>query len=225
VQIQSRLHDVEKGNEDQPVWNCSKNGQYSCSETWEAVRFLPPMVSWWKMVWFNLSIPRHAFISWLVARNALSTGENLLKWGYVANVLCLFCRGSIEGGSHMFFHCSFTRHIWQEVMSSNLIRNPQISWDEVVVFGAQELKECGLKTSLCQLSLGAVVYNLWKHHNDIKHGNTPIPHSLRRELFRKIKWEIRTRILSKGIQVYKRELGFMSQLEFTIEDPREVKCV
>jgi hypothetical protein len=59
--------------------------------------------------------------------NALSTDGNLLKWSYVGNVLCLFCRGSIEGRSHMFFHCSFSRRIWQEYMSSNLIRDLQIS--------------------------------------------------------------------------------------------------
>jgi hypothetical protein len=71
VQIQNRLHDMEIGNEHQPDWNCSKKGQYSCSETWEAVHFRLPMVSLWKMVWFNLSIPRHAFILWLVARKRI----------------------------------------------------------------------------------------------------------------------------------------------------------
>jgi hypothetical protein len=25
-----------------------------------------PIVSWWKMVWFSLAIPRHAFMLWLV---------------------------------------------------------------------------------------------------------------------------------------------------------------
>lgn len=54
----------------------------------------------------------------------------------------------------MVFHCSFSRRIWREVMSTNLIRDPQISWDEVVLWVAQELKGCGLKTSLCRLSLG-----------------------------------------------------------------------
>jgi hypothetical protein len=54
----------------------------------------------------------------------------------------------------MVFHCSFSRRVWREVKSTNLIRDPQISWDEVFVWGAQELKGCSLKTSLCQLSLG-----------------------------------------------------------------------
>lgn len=34
VEIQSKIPKVKIENEDQPFWNYSKKGQYSCSQTW-----------------------------------------------------------------------------------------------------------------------------------------------------------------------------------------------
>jgi hypothetical protein len=66
VEIQSKLPELELGEVDKPIWTCSKKGRYVCSDTWEALRVKFPIVSWWKMVWFSLAIPRHVFMLWLV---------------------------------------------------------------------------------------------------------------------------------------------------------------
>jgi len=52
-----------------------------------------------------------------------------------------------------------------------------------------------LKSSLCILSLGATVYNLWKHRNDILYGNALSSEEIS---IAKIKWEIRACIMAKG---------------------------
>jgi hypothetical protein len=49
VDIQSRLPEVVIGDIDQPVWK-SKKGSYSCSKTWETLRYKLPLVAWWKVV-------------------------------------------------------------------------------------------------------------------------------------------------------------------------------
>jgi hypothetical protein len=85
--------------------------------------------------WFGflgLYLSRLSFFGWLL--------ENLLKWGYESNGLCLFCRSCIESRAHPFFHCGFSRRLWKEVMSCNLISDPQVLWKDVVVWGEQELK-------------------------------------------------------------------------------------
>jgi hypothetical protein len=61
VQIQSRLPEIPIGESDRPIWN-SKKGFYSCADTWEFLREKKPVVTWFKVVWFPLAIPRHAFI-------------------------------------------------------------------------------------------------------------------------------------------------------------------
>jgi hypothetical protein len=88
--------------------------------------------------------------------------------------------------------------------------------------GAQELKGCGLKTSLCRLSLGAVVYNHWKHRNDIKHGNTPLSED---RIIQKIKWEICTRILSKGrFKLTKQNMEICHNWNLQLKILGEVRC-
>jgi hypothetical protein len=55
VKIQGHLHEVMIGGEDMPVWK-SRSGKYSCAETWENLREMKPAVTWWKMVWYPMSI-------------------------------------------------------------------------------------------------------------------------------------------------------------------------
>lgn len=38
-------------------------------------------------------------------REALSTGDKLLWWGYKGDVQCAFCRYGIEDRDHLFFSC------------------------------------------------------------------------------------------------------------------------
>jgi hypothetical protein len=43
-------------------------------------------LDWWKLIWFPLAIPKQAFITWLVVRDARTTGDKMLQWGYKAKV-------------------------------------------------------------------------------------------------------------------------------------------
>jgi hypothetical protein len=107
VEIQSRLPKISIGNEDLPVWR-STSSSYSCAQTWEHLRIKLHVVEWHKFVWFALAIPKHAFILWLVFRNALITKEKMYLWGYEGSSLCLFCHACQENGDHIFFSCNFT---------------------------------------------------------------------------------------------------------------------
>jgi hypothetical protein len=79
VEIQSKLHEVVIGDVDLPVWN-SRSGQYSCAETWENLIVVNPVVNWWKLVWYPMSIPRHSFLLWLVFRDALVNKQRMCSW-------------------------------------------------------------------------------------------------------------------------------------------------
>jgi hypothetical protein len=76
VAIQVRLSDVKIGEADVAVWK-SKSGVYSCGETWHFPRPKFPVVPWWKVVWHPMAIPWHAFILWLVFRQAIETKEKM----------------------------------------------------------------------------------------------------------------------------------------------------
>jgi hypothetical protein len=194
VDLQSKLPEVEVGTQDQPVWNCKK-GEYVCSETWEAIRMKGFPVKWWKLVWNSVAIPRHSFLLWLVFRNALITKERMCGWGFQGDCLCLFCRGSMENREHLFFLCGFSKRIWKEVMALCFVRQQRNSWEDVENWSTKELRSDCLKSKLCRLRLGAAVYHLWKHRNDILHGNSV---SSEEQIVAKIKWDVRARIMSKG---------------------------
>ncbi|XP_062173580.1 uncharacterized protein LOC133879045 [Alnus glutinosa] len=81
VDIQSQLHEVALGYIDELVCD-SRNGKYTCVETWGKLRVSFLVVNWWKLVLFPVAIPKHAFILWLVFWNALVTKQNMYYWGY-----------------------------------------------------------------------------------------------------------------------------------------------
>jgi len=111
VEIQSRLHEVQISEADQFIWN-SKNEIYSCAETLELFREKKKtVISWYKIVWFPMAIPRSSFILWLVFKDAIVTKLKMCGWGYGSDTLRRFCYGKQESVEHLFIHCSFSRRV------------------------------------------------------------------------------------------------------------------
>jgi hypothetical protein len=47
--------------------------------------------------------PKASFYSLAAMQDRLSTGDQLLKWGYERDVKCLFCHNQTESRDHLFF--------------------------------------------------------------------------------------------------------------------------
>jgi hypothetical protein len=124
------------------------------------------------VVWFNLAIPRHAFLLWLTFKNALITRDRLCSWGVPGSMECLFCHATQECKDHLFFECNFSCRIWRAVMEACLIIDLKLEWEEVSACCSSELNVRSLVALLCKLSFAAIVYHLWRHINDLLHGNS-----------------------------------------------------
>ncbi|CAN6984537.1 unnamed protein product, partial [Brassica oleracea var. botrytis] len=65
---------------DRPLWK-QNQGQYeekfASKATWEQLRSTHDVVEWFSIVWFPQALPRQAFITWLVCRNRLDTGDRI----------------------------------------------------------------------------------------------------------------------------------------------------
>lgn len=72
--------------------------------------------------------------------------------------------------------------------------DPPVEWELVESWCAANVQGRSLKTNLCRLCLGATVYHLWRHRNDLLHGNTPRSEE---GLVAQIRWEVRSKILAK----------------------------
>jgi hypothetical protein len=193
VLILSRLPEISLGGENVPIWR-SSSGKYSCSQTWEHLRPKFSVVEWHNLVWFSLAIPKHAFILWLVFRDALVTKEKLCSWGFTGSSLCLSCFACQESRDHLFFCCSFSRRVWRNIMADCCVYNPPIEWSSIGSWSAECWKGRNLQATICKLCFGATIYHLWRHRNDLSHGNVPRSEE---KLIQQIKWDVRSRLVAR----------------------------
>jgi hypothetical protein len=145
VEIQSKLAEVHFGDGDHLIWTASKKGEFVSSDTWQVLREKKDQIEWWKIIWFPLAIPKHAFILWLAMKNRLVTGVRLLQWGYKGDVNCCFCRNHVESRNHLIFECSFSYRIWRFCMARCRVDNPLIMWDDITQLGCSNWDSKTLK--------------------------------------------------------------------------------
>ena len=90
----------------------------------------------------------------------------MAKWGYLGDSLCVFCRNCLESRDHIFF-----RRIWDDLLKSCLVSNAWFVWEDLIAWGARELKGKGLRVIACKLALAwwATVYHIWLQRNAIVH--------------------------------------------------------
>lgn len=65
------------------------NGSFSANATWRALHNYPTEVFWHKGVWFSGRIPKHAFITWIAARDRMVTRDRLIRWGLRVPANCV----------------------------------------------------------------------------------------------------------------------------------------
>lgn len=108
-------------SQDAYVWPLNSSEVYSAKSGYNALitsksRALtyPRLVNWdWKKnLWNPPLLPKIKIFLWKVLHNAISTGENLQKWGMLTNTLCSRC-GAVGTQEHLFFQCSFARQVWE----------------------------------------------------------------------------------------------------------------
>ena len=127
-------------------------------------------MQWHAIVWFPQAIKRHAFITWLVIQDRLSTQDKLLKWGVINSISCVFCRANVEDRNHLFFECQFTTGIWMRVLSlcgqSRLPRR----WENEFRW-ATRCKGFSFCSVTKRIAWGATIYHLWRQRNARVHDN------------------------------------------------------
>ena len=65
---------------------------------------------------------------------AIYTKENLLKFGFVENSQCSFCKQMVETYEHLFWDCSYVKPLWQKVIDRfDLIRLKNAEWKDIHV--------------------------------------------------------------------------------------------
>ncbi|XP_058785059.1 uncharacterized protein LOC131659970 [Vicia villosa] len=97
--------------EDLLVWTCTADGILSTKVDYDFI--MKPIVSasWSSFPWDNCT-PSHSLLVWRFIHNKIPSDENLNSCGFCFPSMCSLCRNSPESAQHIFFDCSFAKHLW-----------------------------------------------------------------------------------------------------------------
>ncbi|CAN6937297.1 unnamed protein product [Brassica oleracea] len=90
---------------------------FSTSKLWTSLNPPPPLVSWYKAVWFSQKIPKHSFMAWLLLKGRMLTKDRLRSWGLQVPAECLLCGHAAETANHLFFDCQFSTAVWNLLLA------------------------------------------------------------------------------------------------------------
>ncbi|XP_060210534.1 uncharacterized protein LOC132637471 [Lycium barbarum] len=74
----------------------------------------PQVTNWpWKHIWKTKIPCKVACFSWLLAKEAVLTHENLKKRNWTMCSRCFLCEKEVETIGHLFLHCRITDQLWK----------------------------------------------------------------------------------------------------------------
>ncbi|KAK6796557.1 hypothetical protein RDI58_004258 [Solanum bulbocastanum] len=116
VEFYRTLKQFRGGNTAQDCleWKDHKQGRFSVKGAYKKFNpFNSQINGWpWKMIW-KAKIPyKVSCFTWLLAKQAVLTQENLMKRGIQLRPRCFLCGEKAETVSHLFLHCRITNQLW-----------------------------------------------------------------------------------------------------------------
>ncbi|CAL1353989.1 unnamed protein product [Linum trigynum] len=113
--------------------------RYSIRKVWKSLRPYQQRVSWWKILWKGVAIPRNRVITWLVVRGSINTKRKMLKWGFSGDLSCCLCQSGIEDRDHLYVHCSFSRQLFAALIC-RFLQMPRVQdWEGLLSFLIRKL--------------------------------------------------------------------------------------
>lgn len=126
----------------------------------------------YKEIWFPHATPKYAFITWLLIKNRLTTGERMLNWNQNVNSSCVFCDESIETRDHLFFQCPYSNKVWKDLVLGLLSENFKEIWYEILQPpGRNDWDK--VKRFLLRYTFQNSIHSIWSERNRRRHGEQP----------------------------------------------------
>ncbi|XP_056862775.1 uncharacterized protein LOC130510467 [Raphanus sativus] len=149
------------------IGTATPSTSFNTAATWSSAFPPPPLVNWHKSVWFSGSIPKHAFITWLISLNRLSTRDRLGEWGLDVPSSCLLCSMFDENRQHLFFDCDYSKEVWS-FFSSKAHLTPPLSFEDCLRWMKDPTTDRNVNLIL-KLAFQASCYAIWKERNTRLH--------------------------------------------------------
>ncbi|KAI3786546.1 hypothetical protein L1987_40301 [Smallanthus sonchifolius] len=142
---------------------------FSTRLAWNALRSRGQETSWHNLIWSSVSIPRHAFMSWLIFRRKLSTQDRIQVWNLASGSLnlmcCLLCYKDVESHNHLFFECSYSNQIWCSLRSKGGMSHIQGKWDDIATWLIPRATSKSARVVIAKLLMATIAYYIWQERN------------------------------------------------------------
>ncbi|XP_071705361.1 uncharacterized protein [Rutidosis leptorrhynchoides] len=142
---------------------------FSTKEAWETFRPRATKVIWHSVVWFSQCIPRHAFIVWLMVGEKLKTQDKIRVWDICANqnvnLSCSLCGNQQDSHNHLFFECTYSKQVWNQVQGLMPLRSLGDNWKEVIHKISPISHTRVARVVVSKLLFAATIYYIWQERN------------------------------------------------------------
>ena len=146
------------------VWGPSPNGKFNTAHTWKHLYGNQNKVSWYNLVWFQGAYPRHSFLMWLAVQKKLSTHDRIQSFT-PGPLACTLCYKGMEDHSHLFFNCTYSGFIWQDLKRRMKINTNANTWEDIVIWSARVWSKKKAAHIIPKMAIGASIYHLWRERN------------------------------------------------------------
>ncbi|XP_039017907.1 uncharacterized protein LOC120149065 [Hibiscus syriacus] len=128
-------------------------------DIWEITRTHDQKVSWHRLIWFPLHVPKHSLIAWTVLL------DRLQRMGICSEGICINCNFFQESRYHLFFHCPLAAELWNSFLQLNGMNSTLTCWDDFIASACSTWKGKSLITVILKLAWSAFTYFLWQERN------------------------------------------------------------
>ncbi|XP_039004056.1 uncharacterized protein LOC120131001 [Hibiscus syriacus] len=132
------------------------------SVIWDELRENREKVTWKKLLWFPLHIPKHSMISWMIILDRLPTRDRLFRMG-ISN--CILRNNEPESKNHLFFNCVYASSIWNSIMILTNLRDSHGTWNSRIECATQKWKGKSLLSIILRIVWNAFNYLIWEERN------------------------------------------------------------
>lgn len=152
--------------EDQVIWQPNPRGVFTIQTAWEYIRVHHPPDPTHLLLWQRGHIPRHSFILWLAINNKLRTMDRIPVSMGLPSHACVLCNQGAEDHDHLFFQCSYTRGVWDDLQAKAGITWPSLSWTLCIQWATTNYHhKHNASCKVARIMLAATVYFIWQERN------------------------------------------------------------
>ncbi|XP_070003206.1 uncharacterized protein [Nicotiana sylvestris] len=114
-------------------------------------------VSWRRIIWNNVGLPKWIFMGYLAAHRRLQTRDRLKRWGCVA-----LCKPEAKTMNHLFFVCPFSKIIWASILRWLKIVKPVMDWEHELQWAEQHCRGRSAIAEIYRMMLVGSIYYIWQ---------------------------------------------------------------